>query len=165
MAVLRCQCHPDADVGPQRDALKREWLGQGCTQLDSDDLGLAAPGIAEQDRELVAAETGEHVRAAQLLGEPRPHLHQEPVPDVVPEAVVDLFELVQVQEQEGLLPACSGQLSLDLGVESAPTRQTGQIIGRRLPPQVGQAAQLTKGQLRTSRGGAEREGREADGEQ
>ena len=55
----------------------------------------------QQHRELVAAEAGKHVAGAvQLLAQPGGHQPQQVVAGVVPEAVVDLLEPVEVQQQQ-----------------------------------------------------------------
>ena len=63
--------------------------------------GLRGREHLEQDRELVAAEPGRGVGAAQHRLEPGRDVDEEPVADGVAEAVVDGLERVEVDEQHG----------------------------------------------------------------
>ena len=96
------------------------------------------------DDELVATEPGEHVAFAQHRAQPLGHDLQQLVADLVPEAVVDRLELVEVDEQHGDV--------VDLGVaepvvqqvhQIRPVRQPGQlVVARRVAQLLGGAALL-----------------------
>src|SRR5665647_2441191 len=107
----------------------------------------AIAAALEQDRELVPAQPRQQVAGVQLLGEPHADLDQQPVPDVMPEAVVDLLEPVQV-EQEERTPALPGQQTLrDVLVQGPPVGQPGQFVGPRLVVHVRHPHQLLECQL------------------
>ena len=69
---------------PQRELGRRAAVGQP----------------AQQHGELVAAEPGERVAAAQRAAQPGGDLAQQPVAVVVAERVVDLLEPVEVDQQQ-----------------------------------------------------------------
>jgi hypothetical protein len=52
------------------------------------------------ERELIAAEASNGVRVAQAGGEPSGSLREQAVTSCVPEGVVDVFEVIQVQNQK-----------------------------------------------------------------
>ena len=114
----------------QRDVLQIEGLGQRRTHLDGDTHGLVEAGVLQQDRELVAAQACQQVAGTHLLAQAGAHLSQQQVPCVVAQAVIDLFELVQVQHQQGLAPALRvGQARPPLGVQDPPVRKPRQVVG------------------------------------
>ncbi len=77
-----------------------ERLDQGLAHLAAT-VSASPPAAADQEqRELVAAEAGEQVAVAQVLGQPDADVRQQLVADVVTEAVVDLLELVHVEQQQ-----------------------------------------------------------------
>ncbi len=85
--------------------------------------GLVRPGIVEQYRELIAAQAGQQVVAAQALLQPGTHLDQQLVPGTMTKAVVDFLEPVQVQHQQCLATApWLGQASMPLGIQGPPVR-------------------------------------------
>jgi len=55
----------------------------------------------QQDRELIATKAAHHAARLQALPEARTDLAQEDVAHLMPEAVVDLFEVVDVEQQQG----------------------------------------------------------------
>jgi hypothetical protein len=97
--------------------------------------GLAGRWIGggEQDGELVAAEPGHGVVAADRALEPPGHLDQQQVARVVAEVVVDLLEPVEVEHQHGG-PAGAGprrgQGRLGPCLEGGPIRQPGERVVR-----------------------------------
>ena len=62
--------------------------------------GAAVRQVAQQHGELVAAEPGQGVAAAQRLAQPGGHLPEQRVALVVAERVVDLLEAVEVDQQQ-----------------------------------------------------------------
>jgi hypothetical protein len=62
-------------------------------------LGLPAD-VGQQEGELVAAEPGHQRVVGQTAGEPLRDLLQQPVARAMPQRVVDLFEVVQVQKKD-----------------------------------------------------------------
>ncbi len=67
-------------------------------QRGRDPLGILEIDVVQQDRELVAAQSGDRVGRADPLAQPPAHQHQQLVPDVVPQRVVDVLEVVQVDQ-------------------------------------------------------------------
>ena len=98
-------------------------------------------GLVEDHRELVAAEPGEQVRRLQLRqrrGEPLHHRLQQLVAGRVPEGVVDLLEVVEVDQREreaGAAAAAggagSGAAAVQRGVQRAAVGGAGQLVGQR----------------------------------
>jgi hypothetical protein len=87
--------------------------------------------------ELIAAQPAQHVAAAQAGGQALAHFNEELVSDLVPVAVVDRLEAIEINEgQHDPLLRAPGQReqSLQLGQHMAPVRQVGQrvVIGRML---------------------------------
>ena len=94
----------DADAAAYRDAqpLEQEGLVQRAEQGVGDHLGVGRgidPG--EQDAEFVAAEPGDKVFPAHLIGQPLGNLLQQHVTHGVSERVVDLLEPVEIEQQQG----------------------------------------------------------------
>jgi len=101
--------------------------------------GAGRVGVGQQDRELVATSTRQQVTGAQLGGEAGADLAQELVAHVVAEGIVDLFEAVQVNDQQGdgavLAPPCQG--GLQPPVEQAAVAQAGEVVGEGLAVRLG----------------------------
>ena len=97
------------------------------------DLGHAGHR-RQQDGELVTAEATDGVHVAQGRPEPRPHLAQQLVAVGVAEAVVDLLEAVEVDQQQGDLgprPVGRGERLREAVPEQHPVGQPGQRVVRR----------------------------------
>ena len=127
-------------------------------------------GLDQQHRELVAAEAGQHglvvQRSAQACGD----LEQHPVPDQVPERLVDLLEPVQVDDHHGqrhrspggctgaqfgqrLRQALLEHLAVDQAGESVMLRQ---LAHRRRRAQAHALVAQQAQPFTTRRGGSER---------
>ena len=79
------------------------WIGRVTAALIRAGhlLGVTLPGSAgQQHRELVAAETGDHIAGAGGFLQPAGDLDQHLVADQVSEVIVDLLEPVEVDEQQ-----------------------------------------------------------------
>ena len=92
--------------------------------------------VVEQDGELVAAVAGEGVALAQAGLEALAHLDEKLVADLVPEAVVDRLEAIEVHEEDGeavpLAPSRPRERALDEIVEERPVGQLGERIVERV---------------------------------
>ena len=89
---------------------------------------VVAELLTDKD-ELVPAEAGRGVGAAQLRGEPATHLHEQVVSGGVPQAVVDELEVVQVQEQHrhmGLMALGSLEGEGETVQQQVPVGQAGE---------------------------------------
>jgi hypothetical protein len=146
-------------AGGQRDAdaaadegvavLERERLRQRLEQAlrDGDRVVRAADVLADED-ELVAAEAGGHLVAADGRAQALGDRQQEAVAGVVAEAVVDDLEAVEVDEQDGDAAAASAgpvERALQAVHQQQPAREAGQRVAQELelvrPPRrdVGEA--------------------------
>jgi len=93
------------------------------------------PDIRQDDGELVAAEARDRVALACARLEPARYLAQQQVARVVPARVVDLFEAVQVNEQQGqrqVVPARVRECLPQAVVEQRAVRQVrqGVVVGQ-----------------------------------
>ena len=91
--------------------------------------------VFEQDRELVAAEAGHGVPGAQARLQPARHLHQEPVPRLEADRLVDRLEAVHVEEEDGERPALALRPLRQRGMqpieEQAPVGEAGEAVMQR----------------------------------
>ena len=94
---------PSAGQGQAVD--DHRLLERGADLLDHDDRVALAARLGDQHPELVAAEAGHRVRAAQGGAQPPADLHQQRVAGVVAERVVDVLEAVEVHHGHGELAA------------------------------------------------------------
>ena len=98
---------------------------------------------------------GQHVPAAQCSTQAETDLTQQRVPGGVPQAVVDLLEAVEVQEQQGCRPlrGRGPEDALGFSQEGAPVGEPGELVGVRLPPDLVEGAHLTQGHGHARQGG------------
>ncbi len=96
-----------------------------------DRLGAVDVDVEEEHGELVAAEAGEYVvDADEAAGDALGDVTQQVVAGVVPQAVVDLLEPVEVEQQQCALDVRGGrQATLDLLVEGPAVAQPGELVG------------------------------------
>src|SRR5205807_4281351 len=90
-----------------------------------------AAEVGEEDAELVASEAGDRARGANRRVKTLAQLPQELVADVMPEGVVDLGEVVDIDHEDGDVPAeqCAGLDGLvQQGPEGAAVGKTGQRV-------------------------------------
>lgn len=96
----------DVDQAPPGD----ERLQAGGEQAVGHVVGgLRVGHVAEQDRELVAADAGQFVAHPKARSQPLRHGHQHLVAGLVPVGVVDLFEAVEVAERNREVSLADGQ--------------------------------------------------------
>ena len=92
--------------------------------------------VLDENGEFVAAQAGHGVHLAEFVGEALAHLDQEPVPGQVSQAVVDVLEAVEVEQQDGeqvpvvALGAADGPV--DAFGDQRPVGQPGQGVVERL---------------------------------
>ena len=92
---------------------------------------LGGVGLGQDDRELVAAVPGGHVRRAQRRADELRHPGQDPVAEQVAERVVDELEVVEVEHQDAQrAPAalCPDDLLAEALVEEPVVVEAGQRI-------------------------------------
>ena len=111
----------DHERRPQRVL---DALGDPCRLAQAGDL-------LEQDRELVSAEARDRVRGTQAGAQPLAHGDQHLVARIVAEAVVDLLEPVEVEQQHGddlIAPSQARERVLEPVREQRAVRQVCQRI-------------------------------------
>ena len=88
--------------------------------------------VLHQDSELVAAKSGRRILGSQNGPQPLRHSQQQHVPGRVPQRVVDLLEIIQVQKQNTAslvaAPGAPAQSQLQAIVEQRPVGQAGQHV-------------------------------------
>ena len=119
-AVLREQRDADARRDPPRVAGAGEHgLPRTASSTPSaTSIGLVAPALGQQHRELVAAEAGEHVGVAQPRAQRLRDARDQLVAGAVAERVVDRLEVVEVEHQRRAARA----VALDLARRGARAR-------------------------------------------
>ena len=99
--VGRTERDADAGRGEHFAAADRERRAQRLLDPEGDAVGLAVVAESvQEDRELVAAEAGEHVALSQARLEPPRHRDQQLVADQVTEAVVDDLEAIEIEIED-----------------------------------------------------------------
>ena len=96
-----------------------------------DPLGSGLVGVGEHDGELVAAHPRHDVGGADRAAQQSRDRDEELVAGVVPERVVDLLEVVEVEQQQGAgrtVPAAPVEVALELALEAAPVGQPGEHV-------------------------------------
>jgi hypothetical protein len=95
--------------------------------------------------------------------QPRADAAQQLVADVVPERVVELLELIEVDhEQRARAPVGDG--ALGLGGERAPVGQPGEVVGERQPARDRERGRLAQQQRHAHHDRQQREDGEPDGD-
>ena len=131
MAWLGAQGDPDRRRHLDPVPIDLEGLVAEITRLDRHRGGLVDPAVlVEQDGELVATQSGQELVLREAAGQPSCHLDQQSVPGFVPERVVDLLELVQVdhQERRSRGAAEDRQPAGEPRLEERPVRKPGQRV-------------------------------------
>ena len=108
---------------------------RGADLLDHDDHVALAARLGDQQAELVAAEPGHGVRAAQDAAQAPADLDQQGVARVVTERVVDVLEAVEIHHGDGQLATLAlGDRDglFDPVAEQGAVRQAGQAVVQRL---------------------------------
>ena len=138
-AAVVDQRDPDAGADDDRMALDRIGRAQRRDHPRSHRLQRRLVGRGGGDhRELVAAEARDEVVAAQGPGEPIGHAADQVVADVMPERIVDVLEMVEVDvEHRGGRSAMAHLIDhrLQALAEVAAVRQAAQRIVQRQMPQ------------------------------
>ncbi len=147
-AVLRKQ--RDADAGPRQHLASSDLKGrtQHVNQALRQRLGLVAgadPG--QNDHEFITPEPGEGVGGARDRAQPCRSSLEQPVAGGVPERVVDLLEVVQVQEHDRdvrAVPPRRIERVIEPVPEQDPVGKAGQqvVVGQMLQARLGALADL-----------------------
>jgi len=138
----------DAGVDVHGHAIQDERLAQGGVDLVRHPARCGGVCPAKQHPELVAARPGELPTALEGLLQPRPDEPEQLVPNGVTEAVINLLEAVQVDQQEGvrLDVRFDAPDALERLQEVTTVRQPGQLVGTGLQPGLGELTHLTETQ-------------------
>ena len=135
----------DADAGPdaQLVSVDVQRLGERLDDALPEDLRCRRVFLVrDQDGELVAAEAGRRLGAAQALADALRGLDQEPVAGEVAEAVVHELELVDVEEEHRDLavgPLRPRERVVESIDEEGAIREARERIGQRLADRVGRS--------------------------
>ena len=138
--MRRRERQADADPDRQRESIDDDRPGElGAELLDDRHRRGVGPDIGDQHGELVATEAGNdrclRRRAGELIGDPQQH-H---VTRLVTEAIVDLLEAVEVQQQDRAahVVVVRRQKAGEVVVERTPVEKMGEavVIGLVRPPQ------------------------------
>jgi hypothetical protein len=124
--------HGDADARAGRDLhlADRDGLAQRLHQPLAGGPGTGDVGHRGDDDELVPAEPGDGVGRPAALPQPAGHGDEHLVSDGVPEAVVDVLEPVEVDEEhrEQVLPVEALQPRLQPLHQGRAVRQAGELV-------------------------------------
>jgi hypothetical protein len=143
LAVVGLQRDADRGAELDGDAADVEGEGEGAVQAGGHLADGATVGQDGQDRELVPAEAGQDVVAAQQLVQALGDVDEQAVGLLVAHRVVDLLEAVEVDEHEGgerAVAARVGQRSGSVLVQLGAIRQPGERVVRGLVAQAARGA-------------------------
>ena len=143
LATSRSIADGDADAGVDRQRHRRfvelERLAHHVEQPFGDELRRDRHrGTVDQYDELVAAHPSDRVGVAQGAGQSRRDGHQQVVTGLVPEGVVDVLEVVEVDVQrgpDGAVASVASEQLFDAIHDQRPVRQLGQRVVQRLMTQ------------------------------
>ena len=149
--------HADADAGPHLQLVlaQPDALGQQV-EHPAGAVGGAADRVvgrqvAEHDRELVADQPADRVRRADRGREPARGLLDQGVAQLVPEAVVDVLELAELdlQHADRVGRGGAGQPAVDLVEHPAPGGQPGERVEQgRVRERGGEGGEHVPGRVR-----------------
>ena len=140
---------PDADREPQTMLADEERFAERGDDPARHAFDVRVTSVGEQNGELVAAEPGDDVGRPGAVRETLGDGDQERVAGLVAELVVDRFELVQIDVEEGsVLPGVLRAVHgvAQLGGELQTVGQAGELVMERLVgDHVDEAAVLERG--------------------
>ena len=129
MAIPGAAGDAGADTHGERLALEVHRLPHRLGQIVGQGRqALPGQGVGQQNHELVAAQAGDHVGGAHLGLQARGHGAQHHVARVVPVAVVDGLEAVQVEQHQRMGQAV-GQHARGALRQAGAVGQAGQRVG------------------------------------
>ena len=137
-SVFRGQRDANACADVQTGGADVDRLFEQRGDASSHGRGLEGIGPVEKDGELVAAQAGHQIVATDNLADTRADLAEQRVPGLVPERVVDLLEVIEVDKQEGQPASLSsagrqrGQGPVELMEELSTISESGELIGHGL---------------------------------
>ena len=100
LAVLGIQRHAEAAADVQAGAIQLERLLQHLQHAGSHRQRAGLVDARQQDRELVATQAGQRVHLAHRARQSPADQSQQRVASLMAQRIVDVFEAVQVQQQE-----------------------------------------------------------------
>ena len=139
--IIRVARDPNARPDFERQLMHDEWQLRAREQPLGDRLEHleVARYVARQDREFISTEPGDEARWIDRFGEARSEVVQQDVAVVVAERVVDLFESVEIDQQDPERPSvalAALDLLLDPRSEHFAVGEAGEIVGGREPLQL-----------------------------
>ncbi len=102
LAVVGEQRDPDARVDVQREGMQHERVVERLLDPRDELACRDVVHVAQQETELVAAESGDRVGAAHAREQALAELVQQRVATLVAEGVVHVLESVEVHQQDGV---------------------------------------------------------------
>ena len=140
-------------------------LGQAIEDPLGDLIAVVAGRKRDDEREFVPPEPHEQIGIADACGEPAGGLAQQLVAGVMTEGVVDLFEVVEVDQDQGDPVAPAGRLqALFTELEEVtPVPEAGELVGNGLAMGIGEPLHLPEADERPAGSEQQRERRQRDG--
>ncbi len=124
------------DAGAEGDehlvvAVQEEFFGEFALQPGEGGGGVVERGVGEQDDELFAAVAGNGVLRAQGVAADAGEVDERFVAGLVAQAVVELFEVVDVEQgnaEGGFVPAGAGHFLAEYFFQPAPVEYAGELV-------------------------------------
>src|ERR1700688_2462106 len=92
---------PHARLDLKRVILDQKRLFKSCAQRRGHLVRVRLIGSWQEDGELVTTKPGEGCLGADRLTQAQPDLSQQQIATLMPEGVVDLFEALEVEHEQG----------------------------------------------------------------
>src|ERR1039457_4415754 len=151
IAVARGERDSDAHAYVQARHRQHERVLDLGRQPLGDDGGVVRVGVGEQDAEFVTAEASQYVSIPEHALQTRPQHLQYLVTYGMPEGVVDLLEMVEVQQQQGEVTGVIGPCRsareelVEHAQQMTAVAEACQLVAERLQPVgLGQDPQIVK---------------------
>jgi hypothetical protein len=127
----------EACCGRPGNTLDDNLAFDGAAEILRESRRTGGVASGQQDRELLAADTGRQVGTANVFADGIGGPAQDKIPDLVAAAVVDALESVEIEEHKGKRRAeavGAGDFLLQSVHEPSPVREVGQLVGLGLSP-------------------------------
>ena len=103
--LKRADPHTDRDGEPEVAIIKNARLHSNTNALGNE-LGLAMSRAGHENDKLLASETNQDILAPAETLEEHGHIPEQPVTGKVTVGVIDLFEVIQIDEETGKRCSC-----------------------------------------------------------
>ena len=136
----------NADGVKERTALPRKMQAlNGLTQTLGNFFRHIRRAVLQQDAELITAQTRQGIALAQTRMQQRTNMAQQLIACRMATGVIDQFELVQVEEHQGVPPLLTPQVlqhQIQAVLKLTAVGQSGQSVVGRLPGEIGDVLPL-----------------------